>query len=94
MCIRDRLTDVGHADRLATGHVDRAGQADVGHAAGAVGVDDGLKLVEVDVALERVEAGRVVGFVNYDVHEDAAGQLLVQPGSGEMCIRDRRRARW
>ncbi len=50
--------DVGHAHRLAAGHVDRAGQADVGHVFRAHAPEQRFQLVQVDVALEGVQVRR------------------------------------
>ena len=52
----------------------------------AVLVDHGLQLVEVDVALEGVQAHRVVGLVDDDVDEPAAGTLLVEAGGREVHV--------
>ena len=81
-----QLADVGHADRLAAGHVDRGRETDVGYAVSSVGVDDSPQLVEVDVALERVEVVGIVGLIDDDVDEDAAGQLLVQARRREVHV--------
>src|ERR1039458_2706695 len=47
----DRL-HVGQRNRLATGQVYRGGDADVGNARGAIGLDDLLQFVQVHIALE------------------------------------------
>ena len=77
---------VGHRDRLAAGHVDRAGQRDVGDALRADLGDERLQLGQVDVALEGVQRGRVVGLVDDDVVEGGAGQLLVEPRRREVHV--------
>ena len=77
---------IGHAHRLPAGHVDRPGQADVGDLVRADLVDQRLQLVQVDVALEGMQVGRVVRFVDDHVHERAAGQFLVQAGGGEVHV--------
>ena len=69
---RAHLAQVGQADRLAAGHVDRGGDADVRDLLGAELVDDPLQLLEVDVALEGVLARRVVRLVDDHVDERAA----------------------
>ena len=74
------------AHGLAAGHVHRDGDADVRDALPAVLVDHPPQLRQVDVALERVLAGRVVRLVDDDVDERAAGQLLVQPRGGEVHV--------
>ena len=63
-----------------------AGQADVGDLSGSDAFDERLELGQVDVALEGVQAGGVVGLVDDDVDEGAAGQLLVQPGGREVHV--------
>ena len=83
---RADLVQVGEADRLAAGHVDRGGDADVRDVLGADLVDDLLQLGEVDVALEGVLAHRVVRLVDDDVDEAAAGQFLVEAGGREVHV--------
>ena len=78
--------DVRHRDRLATRHVDGAGERDVSDLLGALLRDQRLELAEVDVALERMQALRVVGLVTDHVHEDAAGALLVEPRRREVHV--------
>jgi len=77
---------VGHAHRLATRHVHRAGKADVCDLLGPHAVDQRTKLVQIDVSLERMRTGGVVGFIDDHIHEDPSGQLLVQPGGGEVHV--------
>ncbi len=49
-------------------------------------VDHRLELVEIDIPFERLHGGRVVGGVDYDVDESASGELLVEPGGGEVHV--------
>ena len=77
---------VRHRHRLAAGHVDARGQADVRDALGADACDQRIELFQVDVALERMLALRVMGLVDDHVDEGAAGQFLVQPGGGEIHV--------
>ena len=83
---RAQRLHVRHRDRLAAGHVDGAGERDVRDLLRAVLGDERLELVEVDVALERVQALGVVGLVADHVDEDAAGALLVQPRRREVHV--------
>ena len=78
--------DVRHRNRLPAGHVDRGRNADVGDVAGADLLDEVFNRLQIDVALERVFAGRIVPLGNDDVDEGAAGEFLVQPGSGEVHV--------
>jgi hypothetical protein len=77
---------VGHGDRLAAGHVDRAGERHVGDLRRADLFDDRAQLRHVHVALERMERLRVVGLVDDHVVERGAGQFLVQAGGREVHI--------
>ena len=48
--------------------------------------DDVAELLEVDVAFERVLASGVVRFVDDDVGEGAARELLMRAGGGEVHV--------
>ena len=78
--------DVGHRDRLSTGHVHRHRHVDVGDVVSAHLVDEGLELVQVDIALERVLRAGVMGLVNDDVVERATGELLMDPRRREVHV--------
>jgi hypothetical protein len=78
--------DVRHADRLPAGHVHAALEVDVGDAGRAVLVDDRLELVQIDVALEGLGAGDVVGRVADDVDESPAGEFLVRASGREVHV--------
>ena len=81
-----QLPQVGHRHRLAARHVDTRGEADVRNAFGAHVRDQRIELRQVDVALERMLALRVVRLVDDHVDERAAGQFLVQPGGREVHV--------
>ncbi|OPZ46059.1 MAG: hypothetical protein BWY95_01820 [Bacteroidetes bacterium ADurb.BinA104] len=79
--------EVGHAHRLAPGHVDGDGNRYVRDLVGADLLDQRLVLGEVDIALERHAVKlRIVCLVNDDVNERAAVHLLVSPCSSEVHV--------
>ena len=78
--------DVRHAHRLAAGHVHGAGQADVGDLLRPFALDQRLELVQIHVALERMQVLRVVRLIDDHIHEDTAGQLLMQAGRREVHV--------
>ena len=45
-----------------------------------------VQFVEIDIALERMPAGRIVCLVDYDVDKGAACQFLMKTGGGEIHI--------
>ena len=77
---------VGHAHGLAARHVDRARQADIGNLVRAHAFDQRFELAQVDVALEGVQALRVVRLVDDHIDKGAARHLLVQPRRGEIHV--------
>ena len=83
---RAHLAQVRQADRLPARHVHGRRDADVRDPLRAVLGDHALELGEVDVALERMLARRVVGLVDDHVDERAAGELLVQPRRREVHV--------
>ena len=83
---RAQIARVLHRDRLAAGHVHRRGQAEVGHMRCADLGDQRFELAQIHVALERMEALRIVRLIDDHIHEGAAGQLLMQPGGGEVHV--------
>ncbi len=74
---RPQCPHVGHAHRLASGHVHRARQADIGDVLGSHSPDQGPQLVQVYVAFEGVRAAGIMGLVYDHVHKGAASQFLV-----------------
>ena len=72
---------VGEADRLTACHVHRRGNRDVRNPIGADFVYERLELHQIHVALEWVIRRGIVRFVDDDVVERAAGELLVQLAS-------------
>ena len=63
---------------MAAGHVHIAFEADVRNAICADLLDEFVKFVDVDIALERMLARGIVSLVDDDVDEFAACQFLVQ----------------
>ena len=78
--------EVGHRERLSAGHVDVGLHRDVGDPLGTHLGDDPAQLVEIDVALERVGARRVMGLVDDHVDEGAARVLLMESGGREVHV--------
>ncbi len=74
----------GHG--LAAGEIDVGLDRDVWDPLRAVFVDEVLELLEVDIALERVQARGVVCLVDDHVDEGPARPLLVEPRRGEVHV--------
>ena len=67
------LAQIGHGDGLAASHVDVGRHARCrGSCSAPTSAITASQLVQVDVALERMRAGRVVGLVDDHVDEAAA----------------------
>ena len=84
---RPQLADVGHAHRLAAGHVHRAGQRDVGDPLGADLADERARASpRSTLPLNGCERLRVVGLVDDHVVERRPGELLVEAGRREVHV--------
>ena len=78
--------DVGHAAGLAARHIDVGLQRQVGNTPTAMLVNDRLQLFRIDVALEWMVIFRIMRFIDDDIDEMTARQLLVELGRGEIHV--------
>ncbi|MEI2718807.1 MAG: hypothetical protein V9E87_01495 [Gemmatimonadales bacterium] len=86
MAVGRDLAQVGKAHRLSASKVDRHRHADVGDPLGAHLLHEAVELDQVNVALERMQRGRIVRLVDDHVVKGRTGQLLMEPRRGEVHV--------
>ncbi len=83
---RSQLPEILHRDRLPSGHIDRGSRRNVRNPIGPNAFDQRFEFMKIDIALEGVQAFRIVGFVHDHIDERAAREFLVQARGREIHV--------